>query len=488
MPGPRGRVSRKTLTLGATALGSSLAFLDATVVVVALPRIDRDLGLGLTGQQWVYLSYSLALASFYLVGGAAGDRLGRRRTFVAGVLGFALASALAGAAPNEAVLLVARVLQGIAGAFLTTNSLALLRTVYGAGSGRAIGLWTSLTGVATIAGPLIGGALAEWASWRWIFFVNLPLATAAVVLAWLGRGPEPTQRRDGPVDLAGAACAAAGFGFLTYAIVEGADGGFAHVAWGFAIAGLALAAFVLVERRAPQPLLPFSLFRRRNFSAATVETFLVYGALGGVGLYFTLYLQFLGFSPFEAGLATVPMIVVIILLAPRFGALADAIGPRLLLTLGPALVGTGALVFLFLDDRSDFWWAGITGIVLFSVGLAALVAPITSTALGAAPPELVGVASGVNATVSRLGRLLAVAVIGLVVTLVFERSGGGAGATPLAAGQVDEQLRSASIDAFRAGMLLASALAFAGSAVGWRWISNPEVRAAQKAVPETAPL
>src|SRR5262245_48255490 len=181
---------RKTLTLVATVLGSSMAFIDATVVIVALPTIEQDLDLGLTGQQWVFLSYSLSLAALYLVGGAIGDRYGRRRVFIAGAGGFALASLLAGAAPNEAVLILARALQGVAGAFLTTNSLALLRAAYGKDSGRAIGLWTSLTGVATILGPPAGGALVEWVSWRWIFLLNLPLAAAAVFLALAGRGDE----------------------------------------------------------------------------------------------------------------------------------------------------------------------------------------------------------------------------------------------------------------------------------------------------------
>ena len=181
---------RRRLTLTATIIGSSLAFIDATVVIVALPTIEEDLGLGLSGQQWVFLAYSLALAALYLPGGAIGDRFGRRRTFIAGAAGFALASLLAGAAPNEEVLLLARALQGIAGAFLTTNSLALLRATYGDQAGRAVGLWTAFTSVATIAGPPVGGALVEWVSWRWIFLINLPLAGLAVLAAHLGRGEE----------------------------------------------------------------------------------------------------------------------------------------------------------------------------------------------------------------------------------------------------------------------------------------------------------
>ena len=468
---------RRRLTLAATILGSSLAFIDATVVVVALPRIEEDLDIGLAGEQWVYLSYSLTLAALYLVAGAVGDRYGRRETFMWGVVGFATASVLAGLAPNEGILIVARALQGVGGAFMTTNSLALLRATFGPESGRAIGLWTSFTGVATIAGPPAGGALVEWASWRWIFFLNLPLAAVTLAIAWLGRCPERAKVRVGNMDVAGAATAALGFGSLTYAMVEGAEKGFGGYWWAFLLAAVSLVAFVVVERRVREPLLAFSLFRRRNFFAANLETFLVYAALGGSLVYFTLYLQFIGFTPFEAGLANIPTSMIMILLAARFGRLADRNGPRLYLTLGPVLVGAGALLFLPIEDTRDFWFFGVPGLVLFSVGLAALVAPITATALSSVSREYAGVASGVNSTIARLGNLLAVAVIGLVVSLVFTARAGDTAAVPLAAGQTDPELRAATIDAFRAGMLIAAGLAFAGAVAGWLWISNAEARA-----------
>src|SRR5918997_1123335 len=241
--------TRRKLTLAATILGSSLAFIDATVVLVALPTMEQDLDLGLTGQQWIVLSYSLALASLYLVGGAVGDRWGRRWTFIAGAVGFAVASALAGAAPNGELLIVGRTLQGVAGAFLTTNSLALIRAVYVEQAGRAIGLWTAFTSVATIAGPPAGGALVEWVSWRWIFFLNLPLAALAMVLARAGRCEERRQERIGRLDVFGALLAATAFGFLTWGLVEGAERGFSELWWTFVIAGLAFGAFTVVERR-----------------------------------------------------------------------------------------------------------------------------------------------------------------------------------------------------------------------------------------------
>jgi EmrB/QacA subfamily drug resistance transporter len=478
--------TRRTLTLWATVLGSSLAFIDATVVFVALPTLERELELGLTGQQWIVLSYSLALAALYLAGGAVGDRYGRRSTFIAGALGFAVASALAGAAPSGELLIVARALQGVAGAFLTTNSLALLRGVYGEEAGRAIGLWTAFTSVATIAGPPAGGALVEWVSWRWIFFINLPLAVLTVTLAQLGRCDERAQLRVGHLDLPGATLAALGFGTLTYGLVEGADQGFGNVWWAFALAIGALAAFVAVELRVPEPMLPFQLFRRRNFAFANLETFLVYGALYGQLVFFQLYLQFLGFSPFEASLITIPASAIMILLASRFGTLADRHGPRLYLTVGPALVGIGILLILPVEGRSDFWIPGMASIVVFAFGLAMLVAPITSTALKSAPSDYAGIASGVNSTVSRLGSLIAIALVGLVISLVFHAQVENEGAVPLAKDQQQPALRDASIDGFRAGMLVAAALAFAGAAVAAAGISNRDALPVSERAPAPA--
>jgi MFS family permease len=404
--------------------------------------------------------------------------------FVAGAAGFALASLLAGAAGNEAVLIVARTLQGVAGAFLTTNSLALLRGSYGADAGRAIGLWTAWTSVATILGPPAGGALVEWVSWRWIFLLNLPLAAAAVVLALLGREDEPASQRTGRLDLPGAALAATGFGLLTYGLVEGADRGFADLWWTFLGAGAALTAFVVVERRVAEPMLPFGLFRVRNFAAANAETFLVYAGLYGFFVFFTIYLQFLGFTAFEAGLLNIPTSLVMILLAARFGALADRHGPRLYLTLGPALMGVGTVVFMLVETRSGFWTYGVVALLAFSLGLAMMVAPITATALKSAPERYAGIASGVNSTVSRLGSLVAVALIGLVIALVFEGRTDAADAVPLARNQTATELRDASVAAFRAGMALAAALTFAGAAVGAFWISNREARGESEPVTE----
>jgi EmrB/QacA subfamily drug resistance transporter len=469
----------KLLTLAATALGSALAFLDATVVVVALPTIERDLDLGLAGQQWVFLSYTLALAALYLVVGAVGDRVGLRQTFVAGTVVFALASALCAAAPDAGLLIAARALQGVGGALLTTTSLALLRVVWADEAGRAIGLWTSLTSVATVVGPPSGGALVEWVSWRWIFLINVPLAAVTVGLAIAGRcEAEHVERR--PLDLVGASLSALGLAALTYALIEGAEHGLAEVAWAAVIAAVSLPAFAVWTLRAHSPIVPPALFACANVAAANVVTLLVYAALGGFIVFVPLYLQFLGFSPFDAGLALTPTSLMLALLAPRFGALADRQGPRLYLGSGAVLIGAGILLLLLVDERAMFWTAGLTSLTLFSLGLAALVAPITATAIGTAPPALAGIASGVNQAVARVGGLLAVALIGLVVAVVFDASGGRPDATPLSPATADAA-RDASIDAFRAGMVVAAAFALAGGAVAATRIRNRPARAPELA-------
>jgi EmrB/QacA subfamily drug resistance transporter len=468
-------VTPRQLTLAATILGSSLAFIDTTVVIVALPTIERELDLGLAGQQWIFLAYSLTLAALYLTGGAVGDRYGRRQTFAVGVVGFALASALAGAAPTGGWLIAARALQGVGGAFLTTNSMALLRASYGDEAGKAIGLWTAFTSVSTLGGPLVGGALVEWVSWRWIFFLNLPLAAAALLLAYLGRTREQPTPRVGRLDLPGAVLTAAGFGSLTFALVE-------EQWWALGIAAPLLVLFVLVERRSPTPMLPLTLFRRHNFTVVNAQTFVVYGSLYGFFVYFTIYVQFLGLSPFEAGFLNIPSSAALIFLAARFGALSDRHGPRLFLGGAPLVMALGTLVFMLVDEQDEVWTIGLVAIVIFALGLAMLVAPITATALKAVPKEFAGIASGVNSTVSRLGSLITVAVIGSVITMVF----GHDRAVPLAKDQVGSVLGDDSVTAFRAGMLISVGLAVVGAALGLA-VSNREARGeGETAMPEPA--
>ncbi len=382
------------------------------------------------------------------------------------------------------MLIAARALQGIGGAFLTTNSLALLRAVYGDQAGRAIGLWTSFTSVSTIIGPPVGGAIVEWTSWRWIFYLNLPLAVITIGLAHLGRCEERGQRGTRKLDVPGAILAATGFGLITFAMVEGTDRGFAGYWWAFLGGAAALVAFVFVERRVAEPMLPFALFKGGNFAAANAETFVTYAAIYGYLVFFTLYLQTLGFSPFEAGLISTPSSIILVLFATRFGTLADKHGPRLYLTLGPALIGAGALLSMGMTERSDLWTFGIASLGVFSFGLAVLVAPITSTALKSAPTEFAGIASGVNSTLSRLGSLTSVAVIGLVISLVFASST-DVDADPLSIDQAGEAL-AGSIDGYRAGMVVTGLLALAGALIGAFWVSNREARG-EPATPPPVP-
>src|SRR5581483_2707355 len=466
---------RQTWTLLATILGSSMAFIDASVVNVALPTIGRDLGLGLVGRQWVFLSYSLALASFYLVGGAAGDRYGHRRTFLWGVSGFAVASVLAGAAPDGGFLIGARALQGVAGAFLTTGSLSTLRAAYGSESGRALGLWTAWTGITSVVGPPLGAVLTEYASWRLIFFVNPPLAVVVYVCARRGvdDDPVPTAVRR-PFDVAGSVWVAVGLASLTYALVEWRSDGAAGVAWALVLGLVSLAAFVVRELRSANPILRLSLFRGRNFSAANLETLFVYGAIGGAGFYLALYLQtVIGYSPLEASVVLLPVSAVMLILSGMFGRLADRHGPRLYLSVGPVLIALAMMLWSRVSNRSS-WWELALGVAVYSLGLAVTVAPITATALSSVPPGLAGTASGVNNTLSRVGSLLAVAVMGVLISTVYTSNALHSAFRPLTGAPPTVLARSASVDAWRAAMLLAAAFALAGGLVAALRVSNTE--------------
>lgn len=469
----------RRLTLAATVLGSSMAYV--TAINVAVPAIGADLDIDLGGQQWVVLSYSLALASLYLVAGALGDRLGRRKMFMVGATAFAAASALGGIAPSAAVLLVARVLQGAAGALLTTGSLSLLRSTFAEESGRAIGIWTAGTGAVSLAGPPLGGALVEWASWRWIFYVNLPLALGAVYLAWLGRGAT-TRREATParLDVLGAALVALGLGFVTYGIVQGGEQGFAAIAWAFALGGVALAAFVARELRARDPLLPLFLFRDHDFTLVNVATLLIYSALAGSTFFLVLFLQsVVGYTPFEAGLFLLPSTVVMLALAPRFGRLADRLGARLFLVAGPLVMASGMLLWLRVDDRT-LWDGLLPGLLLYGLGLSMIVAPITAAAMTSAPERYSGVAAGLNSTFSRVGSLFAIAVLGLVVSLVFAARTDDPDLVPLALGERSPEFVAGSTDAFRAAMIVAAALAVGGSAAALGYSRRPEAALARE--------
>ena len=377
--------------IAATVLGSGVAMLDATVVSIALPSIGRDFHGGVGTLQWVVIGYSLTLAAFLLLGGALGDRFGRKRVFSIGVVWFAAASAVCGLAPNAGLLIAARVVQGIGGALLTPGSLAILQASFRPDDrARAIGAWSGLGGVAGAAGPLVGGYLIAIGSWRWVFFINLPVA-AAVLMITARHVPEsrdPTST--GRVDTAGAALAVVFLAGLTYGLIEAPTRGWTSpaVAACLVVAGFAAPAFLLVEHRQAHPMLPLRLFRSRQFSGANAVTFAVYGALGGALFLLPVELQIVkGYSPLESGVALLPLTLIMLAFSARSGALSARIGPRLQMTVGPLIVGAGLLLLTRATDPGSYWTQVFPAVLLFAIGLAVTVAPLTSTAMGAAPPS-----------------------------------------------------------------------------------------------------
>ncbi|HEX5759247.1 MAG TPA: MFS transporter [Thermoanaerobaculia bacterium] len=398
----------------ATVLGSSLAMLDATVVNVALERIGADLGADLADLQWTLGGYALTLASLILLGGALGDRFGRRRVFVIGTAWFAAASALCGLAPNVETLVAARALQGVGGALLTPGSLAIISASFAPEDrARAIGAWAGFGGIAAAIGPLVGGWLVEVWSWRLIFLINLPLAAVVVAVA-LRHVPESRDPHAGRrLDVPGALLGALGLAGLTYAsIAAGKEGASPGVIAAGAAGALCLIAFTLVERRRADPLVPPALFASRRFTVANLYTFAVYAALGAVFFLLVLNLQVVaGYGPLAAGLATLPITAAMLALSPRSGALAQRIGPRAQLTAGPLLAAAGLLLSLRIGPGAPYWTVVFPAAALFGLGLAALVAPLTATVLAAAPSDHVGVASAVNNAVARAAGLLAVALL-----------------------------------------------------------------------------
>ncbi|AJW41368.1 sugar transporter [Rhodococcus sp. B7740] len=392
--------------VAATVLGSALAMLDATVVNIALPAIGRDLGAGVTGLQWTLSGYTLALASLILLGGSLGDRLGRRRVFVWGTVWFAAASVLCGLAPSIEVLIAARLLQGVGAALLTPGSLALISaSIKAEDRGAAIGLWSGLGGVASAVGPLLGGWLVDAVGWRSVFLINIPLA---VVVVWVAAKHVPESRDPhaaGRLDVPGAVAVAAALGLLTYGLIESQ---FPAVLLGV----VAVAVFVVIERRSHDPLVPPSLFASRVFLAANLVTFAVYAALGGVFFLLVLQLQFaVGYSPIAAGVATLPITALMLVLSARAGRIAGRIGPRIPMTVGPLLAALGLVLMLRIGPGSTYATDVLPAVVVFGLGLSALVAPLTGAVLGAVSTDRAGIASGVNNAVARTSQLLAVAAL-----------------------------------------------------------------------------
>lgn len=467
---------RQLLTLVATILGSTVVFLDSTVVNVALPAIDEGLDAGLAGQQWVVEAYMLTLVSLLLVGGSLGDQFGRRRMFVLGLVGFGLTSALCAIAPTIEFLVAARALQGVAGALLVPGSLAIVAATFeGEARGKAVGTWTAWTGIATVIGPAGGGALIGLTSWRAIFWINLPLiaATVALTLRAVEESRDPDAFRG--VDRAGIALSAAGLGGPVFALIEQPDRGWGDpLVWVPLTGGLAcFALFVWHEARARHPMMDLGLFRIRNFAVANLTTLAAYAGLIG-GLFFVgLFLQQVGgYSPLEAGLATTPISVLLFVLSPRFGRVASGVGPRLPMTAGPIVGGLGLLLMLRIDAGADYVADVLPAILVFGLGLSATVAPLTATVLDSVSERHVGIASGISNGVSRVAGLLAIAVLGAVISARFAAiTGGGVSGGPLTA-----DAAAASTSAFHLGVLIAAALMIAGGIASGLGIENPKRR------------
>ncbi|MDQ0733567.1 DHA2 family efflux MFS transporter permease subunit [Arthrobacter agilis] len=411
----------------ATVLGSGIAGIDATVVNVALPTIGADLGADFAALQWMVTGYTLTLASFILLGGSLGDRFGRRRVFVIGVIWFAVASLLCGLAPDAGLLIAARALQGVGGALLTPGSLAILQAGFsGEDRARAIGAWSGLGGVATAIGPFLGGWLVESVSWRWVFLINVPLAAAVV---WIAARHVPESRDDaatGRIDVAGAVLGALALAGTTYALIEAPARGFDQPAvLASAVLGLlAAAVFLVVEWRTAHPMLPLRIFANRQFSAANAVTFLIYAVFGGIFFLLVLHLQIVaGFSPVGAGTSMLPITALMLVLSPRAGALGSRIGPRIPMTVGPLLCAVALVLMLRIGPGASYVLDVLPPVVVLGLGLSLLVAPLTSAALSAVPEHQAGLASGVNNAVARAAGLVAIAVLPAAVGLTGDAYG-----------------------------------------------------------------
>jgi EmrB/QacA subfamily drug resistance transporter len=443
----------------ATVLGSGIGFLDATAVNVALPTIGRELGASLAGLQWIVNGYTVTLASLILIGGSLGDRFGRRRVFLVGILWFAAASLFCGLAPTAEALVAARALQGIGGALLTPGSLAIIQASFAPGDrARAVGAWSGLSGVAAAIGPFVGGWLVGVGSWRLIFLINVPLAIAAVAVA-LRHVPETRDPMSvSGIDAAGAALTTVGLAGVSWALIEAGERGMSGATLIAGAVGLAaLAGFAAVERRSRHPMMPPEIWRSRQFTAANLVTFVVYASLGITFFRLIVNLQqVLGYSPMQAGLATLPVTAIMLTLSARAGLLAERIGPRVPMTAGPLGVAAGLVLLSRVQEGTTYISTVLPGVIVFGLGLTLTVAPLTATVLAAAAARYAGIASGVNNAISRGAGLLAIAVIPGVAGLT-----GNAYLDP-----------AVFASGYRSAMLISAALAAAGSVLAWLFIRN----------------
>jgi EmrB/QacA subfamily drug resistance transporter len=435
-----------------TVLGSSMAMLDSTVVNVALPRIGRDLDANLAALQWTVNAYMLTLAGLILIGGSLGDRYGRRKIFVLGVIWFATASLLCGLAPSAGVLVAARALQGAGGALLTPGSLALIQASFHPDDrGRAVGLWSGFGGIGAAVGPFLGGWLVDGPGWRWVFLLNVPLALLCAPIA-LRHVPESADgRTHGRFDVLGAVLGALALALVTYALIEARQGSLVVVVTAVAGVGAGVA-FVQVEKHRPDPMMPLDIFKSRQFTAVNLVTLCVYAAFGGFFFLTALQLQVaVGWSPLAAGTALLPTTVLMLLFSARSGALADRIGPRIPLTVGPLLCAAGMLLMLRVGPGASYVLDVLPAVLVLGAGMVTLVAPLTATVLASVDTSRAGLASGINNAAARAAGLIAVAAL------------------PLLAGMGPDAYLSASAfdDAFHRAMLLCAGVLVLGSGVAF---------------------
>lgn len=489
-------------------MGSFVAGLDATVINVALPAIQDELGGGLAGQQWVSNAYLLTLGSLILIGGSLGDVYGERRVFALGVAGFGVASLGCALAPTIEVLVGARAIQGVFGALLTPSALAVIVNAFPSHErGGAIGSWTAWVGIAAVVGPFVGGWLIDTTSWRWIFAINVPFVLATIALIVVAVPPLDRGRPARRVDWLGAALCALGLAGPVYALIRQPDAGWGSPEVAGPLVGgvIVFGLFLLREARTGDPMLPLGLFRRRNFAVGNVETFAMYGGLAITFFFLVLFLQQVaGFSALEAGLATLPSTLVMFFLSKRFGALADRFGPRFFMGVGPLVSAAGLAWFLRIGADIDYVADVLPGLLVFSLGLAMTVAPLTATVLADADESNAGIASGVNNAVARVAGLLGIAALGAVVAALFasaiddrlagvpltpagERAVAIAkrqtlaqadtrGLAPEEARAVASAVQEASLDAFHGAMTISAALVALGGLLGLAGIVNPRRR------------
>jgi EmrB/QacA subfamily drug resistance transporter len=496
----------------ATILGSSMAFIDGTVVNVALPVMQRELGATVADVQWIVEAYALFLSALILVGGSLGDHFGRRRVFTSGVVVFALASVVCGLAPTVGVLIVARAVQGVGGALLTPGSLAIISATFSpAQRGRAIGTWSGFTTITTALGPVLGGWLVQNATWRWVFFINVPFAVAvvAVTLLHVPESRDPTAAR---LDRPGALLVTLGLGGLVFGLINSSSFGFGSplVIVALALGAACLVGFVVVERDSPAPMMPLSLFRSRTFSGANLLTLLLYAALGASTFFVPFNLiQVQGYSPAAAGAAFLPFIVIVFALSRWAGGLVTRYGAKLPLVVGPTVAGIGLALFAAQGIGGSYWTTFFPAVCVLGLGMAITIAPLTTTVMGAVASDHAGIASGINNAVARTASLLAIAVFGIVILAAFNvalnanltplhltpavQAAIDAQRTRLAGAQIPsgvshtlltalkQAIDEAYIAGFRVVMLCGAALALASAVSAWVLIEGKPVGASAPA-------